>query len=123
MNIGDIFANDLTNFVLLLLILLPVVQFVTGVLRAVANGTFNFELLDTFIRSDLAGRVLPLLILILTGRIVELAAPAELEIPGLDIGVFTGAGVGFAVVYLAVVVKRVLDNVNPSVTDTVPTAE
>lgn len=120
MNIGEVFANDNTNFVLLLLILLPIVQFVTGVLRAVSNGTFKFEYLDVFVRTDLAGRVLPLLLLIITGRIVELAAPAELNIPGLEIGVFTGAGVGFAVVYLVVVVKRIIDNVNPSKPDSVP---
>ena len=112
MDIGQVFADANTNFVLLLLILLPTVQFVTGVLRAISNGTFKLELLDTFVRSDLAGRVLPLLLLIITGRIVEIAAPAELSIPGLEIGVFTGAGIGFAVVYLVVVVKRIIDNVN-----------
>ena len=120
MDIGKVFEDPQVNFVLLLLVLLPIVQFVTGVLRAFANGTFDLEYLDVFVRTDLAGRVLPLLLLIVTGRIVEIAAPAELTIPGLDIGIFTGAGVGFAVVYLVVVVKRILDNVNPSQPDTLP---
>ena len=120
MNIADIFNNDNTNFVLLLLILLPVIQFLTGVLRAFSNGTFDLEYLDVFVRTDIAGRVLPILLLIITGRIVEIAAPAELNIPGLDIGIIVGAGLGFAVVYLVVVAKRILDNVNPSKPDSLP---
>lgn len=120
MNIATVFADPQINFVLLLLILLPVVQFVTGVLRAFSGGSFDLQYLDVFVRTDIAGRVLPLLLLIITGRIVEIAAPAELSIPGLDIGIFTGAGVGFAVVYLVVVIKRIVDNVNPSKTDTLP---
>jgi hypothetical protein len=118
--IAQVFADPQVNFVLFLLILLPVVQFVTGVLRAVSAGQFQLGLLDVYVRTDIAGRVLPLLILIVTGRIVEIAAPDALNIPGLDIGIFTGAGIGFAVVYLVVVIRNILGNVNPAEPDALP---
>lgn len=121
--IGQVFGDSTINFVLFLLVLLPGVQWLTGVLRAFSNGTLQWELVDTFIRSDMAGRVLPLSILIVTGRVIDVTAPASLEIPGLDLSLFTGAGIAAAAVYLMVVVKRILDNVNPSVRDTPPTPE
>ena len=118
--IAEAFADPQVNFVLLLLVVLPVVQFVTGVLRAFSNGTFELQLLDVFVRTDIAGRVLPLLILIITGRLVESQAPDTLTIPGLDIGIFTSAGIGFAVVYLVVVIRNIVSNVNPSEPDALP---
>jgi len=116
--VAQVFGDSTTNAVLLLLVFLPIVQWVTGVLRAFSNGTFQFELIDAFIRSDIAGRVLPLLILIITGRVITVAAPGALNIPGLDLSLLTGGGVAAAVVYLLVVVKRIVDNVNPTATDT-----
>lgn len=120
MNWHDVFADANTNFVMVLLLLLPTVQWATGVLKAFSNHTFNLEFLDVFIRTDVAGRILPTLILILTGRIIDVAAPDDFDFPGLDLGILTGAGLGLAVVYLAVVIKRIFDNVNPSTPDTVP---
>lgn len=120
MNWHDVFGDANTNFVMLMLTVLPLVQWVTGVLRAIANSTFSLEYLDVFIRTDIAGRVLPTLILILTGRLVDVAAPQDFNVPGLDLGILTGAGIGIAVVYLVVVVKRLIDNVNPSQPDAVP---
>lgn len=118
--ISAIFGDSNVNFVLLLLLLLPAVQWVTGALRAFSNHTFDLEYLDVFIRTDLAGRVLPLLILIVTGRVIDITAPDSLNIPGLDLSALTGGGIAAAVVYLVVVVKRIVDNVNPSTSDTKP---
>lgn len=120
MNVADIFADANTNYVLLLLLVLPLAQFVTGVLRAISNHTFELKYLDVFIRTDIAGRVLPLLILIVLGRVLDVAAPDTLSIPGLDLSLLTGSGIALAVVYLVVVIKGIIDNVNPSATDAVP---
>lgn len=116
----QIFADANTNFVLLLLIVLPLVQYVLGVLRAIANSSFDIALLDVFIRTDIAGRVLPVTILIVLGRFIDVAAPKTLNVPGLDLGLLTGGGIALAAVYLVVVVKRIVDNVNPSAPDPLP---
>ncbi len=121
--IAAVFGDPNVNFVLFLLLLLPAVQWVTGLLRAFSNGTLQVELIDAFIRSDIAGRVLPLSILIVTGRVVDVAAPDSLNIPGLDLSLLTTGGIAAAVIYLVVVVKRIYDNVNPTVPDTLPKAE
>lgn len=121
--IAAVFGDPNVNFVLLLLILLPAVQWLTGTLRAFSNGTLQVDLIDAFIRSDIAGRVLPLAILIVTGRVIDVAAPTSLNIPGLDLSLLTGGGVVSAVVYLVIVAKRIYDNVNPRVADTLPKPE
>ena len=115
-----IFADANTNFVIVLLLVLPLVQWVTGILRAFSNHTFDPEYLDVFIRTDVAGRIMPTLILILLGRAIDAFAPKDFQVPGLDLGILTGAGIGLAVVYLVVVVKRIIDNVNPSQSDPLP---
>lgn len=116
--VAQVFGDPNVNFLLILLLLLPGVQWLTGVLRAISNGTFSLELVDAFIRSDAAGRVLPLAILIITGRVITVAAPGSLNVPGLDLSLLTGAGIAAAVVYLVVVIRRILDNVNPQTPDT-----
>ena len=118
--IQEVFSDQTTNFVLFLLVLLPAVQWITGVARAVANNTFTLQLVDVFVRTDIAGRVVPLGILIITGRIIAVGAPDALEIPGLDLSVLTTGGIAAAVVYLVVVVKNIIDNVNPSQPDAKP---
>lgn len=118
--IAQVFSDQNTNFLLFLLFLLPAVQWLTGALRAFSNHTFGLEYLDVFIRTDVAGRVLPLAILLITGRVIDVAAPNSLEIPGLDLSLLTAGGAAAAVVYLVVVVKRIVDNVNPTAPDAVP---
>lgn len=120
MNIAEVFSDANTNYVLLLLLVLPLVQFALGVLRAFSNGTFEVKYLDVFIRTDIAGRVIPLLILIVLGRVLDVAAPETLNIPGLDLSLLTGSGIALAVVYLVVVIKSIVDSVNPSHPDTLP---
>lgn len=121
--VQEVFGDPNVNFILLLVLLLPAIQWVTGVLRAISNSTFSLELVDTFIRSDVAGRVIPLAILIVTGRVIDVAAPKSLSVPGLDLSLLTGGGIAATVVYLVVVAKRIYDNVNPAAPDHAPTPE
>lgn len=123
MNWHDVWGDTNTNFVLLLLYLLPAAQWLTGVLRAFSNKSLDLEYLDVFIRSDVAGRILPITILLVLGRVITVAAPGDFQVPGLDLSMLTGAGVVAAAVYLTVVAKRLLDNVNPSAPDQLPARE
>jgi hypothetical protein len=119
--VAAIFSDQRANIVMALIVFLPLVDWVTGSLRAVANGTFQWDKFDVFVRTQIAGRAVPLVILITTGRVITVAVPADLEIPGLDLGVLTAGGILAAVPFLVVVVKSIIDNVNPSTTDEIPT--
>lgn len=119
--IAAVFSQPITNYVIALLILLPLVDFVTGTLRAFANNTFELHRIDVFVRTDLAGRAIPLILLLVLGRAIAVSAPGELVIPGLDLSLLTGGGILAAAPFLIATVKSIVDNVNPSVADRLPT--
>lgn len=119
--VAALFADQVTNIVIALLVVLPMVDWITGSLRAIADGTFDLSKFDVFVRTQIAGRTLPLTILLLLGRAITVAIPQEIAIPGLDLGLLTAAGVVAAVPFLAVCVQSILGNVNASVTNPVPT--
>jgi hypothetical protein len=119
--IKAVFSDQRANVVLALIVALPIIDWVTGSLRAIANRTFTWAAFDVFVRTQLAGRAVPLTILIIVGRVISVAAPAELQIPGLDLSLLTGAGIVAAVPFLAVLIGSIISNVNPNASDSVPT--
>jgi hypothetical protein len=119
--IAALFSDPTTNLVIALVIVLPLVDWATGSLRAVANGTFTLSAFDVFVRTQIAGRTLPLTILMLLGRALTVAVPQEPSIPGLDLGLLTAAGIAASVPYVMVAVQSILANVTPSAPDSVPT--
>jgi hypothetical protein len=117
-----LFADNATNYAIALLIALPLVDFLTGVLRAFANGTFELHRIDVFVRTQIAGRALPLIVLLILGRAITVSAPDALVIPGLDLSILTTGGLIAAVPFLVATAKSILDNVNPSTSDRLPSA-
>lgn len=121
--VAALFSDQMTVSVIVLLFALSLTDWILGTLRAIASHTFDISLWDTFIRRDLAGRVLPLTIVILLGRALAVALPGAFTIPGLDISFLTGAGFLAAVPYIAAKVKSIQESVNPTEPDRPPTAE
>ena len=116
-----VFADPATNLVIAMLIAVPLLDWVTGSLRAIAGGTFRWSAFDVFVRTQLAGRTIPLTILLLLGRVVSIAVPEGLLIPGLDLALITGAGILAAVPYLLRTFASIAANVNPEAPDRLPT--
>lgn len=119
--VAAVFSDSRANVLMALLVGLPILDWVTGSLRAIAGGTFQWDKFDVFVRTQMAGRTIPLIILIITGRVITVAIPADLAIPGLDLSILTAAGALAALPFLAVCVKSIIENVNPNVADSVPT--
>ena len=114
------FSDSLTNWVIVLLLVLPAVQWILGICRAIANKTFDPGLVDVFIRTTVAGRVIPLLILLILGRFVAVGAPNDLQIPGLDISILTGAGVAAAAPFVLSTLNAIFNAVDPHTPDQLP---
>lgn len=119
--IAQVVSDPVTNFVIVLLVVLPVFDWITGSLRAIANGTFTLAAFDVFVRTQLAGRAVPLILLLLLGRGITVATPSTLVIPGLDLSILTAGGILAAVPFLVRSAKSIVDNVNPNVADVLPT--
>lgn len=116
-------SDQLTNWAITLVILLPAVQWTLGICRAVADSKFQLDLIDVFLRKVVAGRVIPLIILLLLGRFIAVGAPGALNIPGLDLSVLTGAGLAFSAPFLLAVINSIVQSVNPSTPAATPTPE
>lgn len=109
--VREVFLGDtIATWVVGLLAFAPILDWIFGVLRSFRDGSFKADALDVFVRTQYAGRVVPLVLLILLGRTIDVAAPAELQIPGLDLSVLVVAGIAPAVIYLGVTVKSIIDN-------------
>lgn len=119
--VRSVFADQTTNIVIALLVALPLLDWVTGVLRAFADHSFELAALDVFIRTQIAGRVLPLIILLVLGRIVTIGTGSALNIPGLDLSLLTGGGIAAAVPFLLVTLQSLRENLIGDVPNPVPT--
>ena len=118
--VGAMFGDQTTNWVILLLLLLPALDWILGILRAIQSKTFQLDLIDVFLRTTVAGRVIPLLLLILFGRFVAVGAPTDLVVPGLDLNVLTTAGYIAAVPFILATINSIYGSVNLKATDEPP---
>lgn len=121
MNLGEILAEiagGTTGAALTGVVVIAIVEFGTGVARAVASGQFKFDLVDTWVRKTVAGRVIPILLVLIAG-----AATPDLSVIGLDINILTTAGMTAAAAFAVSAVASIVGNLNPQTPDTPPTEE
>lgn len=95
--------------------ILALVELVTGVLKAFASSQFSFSLIDVWVRTQLAGRILPIIVLLIAS-----AAAPDFSVLGVDVNILTTAGLAAAATYAASAVASIVSNVTPSATDTPP---
>ena len=96
--------------------LLGALELVTGILKAVAKSQFTFDLVDVWVRTQLAGRILPIVVVLIAG-----AASPDFSVLGLDVNPLTTLGLAGAATYAASALASIVNNVNPAAADTPPT--
>jgi hypothetical protein len=96
--------------------ILGILELVTGALRAFAAKQFKIELVDTWVRTDLAGRILPITVVLIAG-----AAAPDLSALGVQVDILTATGLAGAAVYAASTLASIVANVNPAAADSPPT--
>lgn len=112
--------DQLTLIVIGGLIVIPILDWITGSARALADHSFVIDKLDVFVVNQYGGRVVPLLIVLLLGRVVAVAVPTALIIPGIDLSIVTAGGVAPAIAFLALDIKSIVENANPGKENPVP---
>jgi hypothetical protein len=95
---------------------LAALELVTGVLKALAKSTFKFELIDVWVRTQLAGRILPIVVVLAAGVV----AP-DFSVLGLEVNPLTTLGLAGAATYATTAIASVIDNVRPETPDPLPT--
>ena len=119
MALGDLLAklaaDPLTNNTILLVAILPLLDLITGVLRAIANKTFTLDALDVWVRTKVAGRVLPIILVLVAGEAV-----GDVTVGSFSFNVVTIAAMAAAVTFVAAEAKSIIDNLNANEPDSVP---
>lgn len=109
MNFGDAFAELMASpagMAVVGVVALAILEFATGVLRSVAAKQFDVTLVDTWVRKTIAGRVLPIILLLLFGAFVP-----DLSIIGLQIDILTVTGTTAAAAFAASAIGSILENI------------
>ena len=102
------FASDTGRYAALVLIL-PLTDWVLGVLAAIRDGTFTLDSLAAFLRKHIAGRVLPIWVLMFLGYVTQ-----SLVIPVVEWPVFASLGTAAALAYIAETIGSILRSWGPT---------
>lgn len=107
--IGNMFSDPIVSNAFWAVLGLCILNFVLGSLRAFSNKVFEVTALDAWIRTDVAGRVLPILITLLAAQ----------ALPDLSVFGVTGEaalnafGLAQAAAYIVATLGSIASNVRP----------
>jgi hypothetical protein len=116
------FFNTPAGTGILVIMALSVLEFALGVFRAVSDNVFQWDSVAAWVRKHLAGRVLPIVAVLVIGHLAgglqfsEDGASAITH-PGT---IVTGIGLGAAALYVAETIASIRQSLTPG-TATVPT--
>lgn len=113
--IDQLFADPATSTAIYGIVLLAFLDFATGTLRSIADKTFAWSALDVWVRGKVAGRVIPLVLLLIAGQ----AAP-DLTVLGLSVNILGATAMAGAATFAAAEVASIIENVNRNVENPVP---
>lgn len=107
--VTELFGDPLSGNAVVAVVLLSILQFAAGSIRAIANGSFMLTALSAWIRTDVAGRVLPILLIFITAR-----AMPDLSMYGVPVeSGLVAFGLLQAGSYIISAVASIKDNVVP----------
>jgi len=93
-------------------VVVTILDFVTGVLRAVADRTFAWSAVDVWVRTQLLGRVVPIVLIIGAGQVMGGVTVGDPANGGVSLDLLGVGGMLAAVTVVAAGVKSILDNLN-----------
>ena len=111
-------ADPLVNAAVLGIWALIALDFLIGTLRSapvIGDGSFKIEALTTFIHTN----VLPAVLITLTLLFAQVIG--SISVGPVAFNVLTATGLGSAATLAAVLLKSILDSINPSAPNPVPT--
>lgn len=100
-------GDPMTNAAIIGVVALALLDFVTGTIRAIADRTFAVDAIDVWVRKQLLGRVVTIVLVLIFGRFV-----GTLRIGSTDLALLTGAGLTAAATYAAAALASIIANLS-----------
>lgn len=113
--LARIWADPLTNNAIIVVVAVALLDLLTGIARAVANSTFQFDLVDVWVRATVAGRVIPIVLVLVFGAVI-----GNISLGSFSFNILTAAALAAAVVYVAATAQSIIDNLSASKPDSLP---
>ena len=105
----DAFFSSQAGQLALWVVLLPVVDLVLSLAAAVRDGTFQLDAIAAFLRKHVAGRIVPIWILLFVGHFAD-----QWLVPVVDVPALTAVGVAAAGLYVAETAGSIFRSWGPS---------
>ena len=119
MSLGDLLAklsaDPVTNAAIIGVVVLALLDFATGTLRAIADKSFTWDALDVWVRKTIAGRVVPIILVLLAGTVV-----GNVTVGSTSFGVLTAAALVAAGTFAATSVASIVENLSASAPNPTP---
>jgi hypothetical protein len=118
MGLGDLLTNLDQNAktAIQLVVIVALLDFALGTIRAIADRTFEFSAIDVWVRTKLLGRVVPITLIMLVGSVI-----GDVKLGDFSFNVITGAALAAAITFVAAEAQSIVDNVSPSEPHPIPT--
>lgn len=114
--LARIWADDLTRSAIILVLVMPVLDLILGVSRSIADNTFNLLLLDVWIRVKIAGRVVPIIFVLLFGSVI-----GNVTLGSFSVNLLTTAGLAAAATFVASEAASIIASLQPTTPNPPPT--
>jgi hypothetical protein len=86
----------------------PVLDFVLSIAAAVRDGTFQLDAIAAFLRKHVAGRIVPIWLLLFVGYLTD-----EWLVPVVDVPALTAVGIAAAGIYVAETIGSIFRSWGP----------
>jgi uncharacterized membrane protein len=98
------------------IVALGLLEWGLGILDALRSGQFAWKYLDVWVRVQLLGRILPVVLVLAFSQVF-----GTVDIAGIKINLLWVGGQGAALAYAAATIASIVNSLNPSVKDVPPT--
>lgn len=108
--------SDSPAIAMIILILgLGLMDWAFGVIDAIRNSLFDLKYLDVWVRKQLLGRILPVVLVLAFSQVF-----GTIDILGFQLNLLWIGGQTAAIAYALTTINSIIGSLNPSVSDTLP---
>jgi hypothetical protein len=115
--LSDAFSDPALTSAIYGVIVLALLDVITGTARSISDKSFEWTALDVWVRTKVAGRVVPIIAVLLVG-----AFAPNLTVLGLSINILGATGVAAAATFAAAELASIVDNLRAPGENPVPKA-